>query len=742
MIILHKVAKNRALLLTIIVGIFLCAISNILYNHNYEQTCKKINLSDEELFVECKVSSFPEKEINRVSFCARIENCSEKEPIGKGVFVSVKDFKGKVHKGDKAKFKAKLLTADSATNEGAFDYKNYLKSLDVVCVCYPDKESVEITKNESLLRSIYDIRLEFIAACEKYIHRSGAGLVSAMLTGDRSGIDAQTGDNLKTAGIYHIVAISGLHLNLFIMAICDIIAKSKLGRRKKALWSFFSCVTIGLFVMVFTGFGISVIRAYIMMLILFSASLVPREANSKNSLFVTGFIVTILMPYTLYSVSWWLSFLSTLGVIDGARFADKIKTKFKISPLFFKIIGQTFIISFFTTVYTLPVTSYVFGYLPVYSWIANALVLPVMGVFIATGVVFAFSSAFLPVWASAGLGYVLTAMGEYISFVAKAVSAIPFATIDTYHNTFRRIFCFGICSFGTVVMMRKKQYVKMAAFVTAFTVAVGIFLVYNNHNSEMTITFADAGQGDCTLVEINGYNIMIDCGTQDRSESTISSLEAMIRAKNIRKLDAIFVTHYHTDHTNGAISLLEKGKSELLVLPKYYDFEEGEARENKENLLAAAAKSNTKIRYVEKGAKISLGNDANLEIISPNDEMFFENNDMSLIARVKYGKTKALFLGDAEDRALEHLMNEDIECDILKLAHHGGYCDMSEKIIKKAKPKACVASCGENNMYGHPDKRVLSALEEVGCDVYRTDHHGAVAVKADKKAKLTITTKR
>jgi len=730
------------LILAIAVSIIICAISNIVYNHNYDRLCKKINLSDDELSVECIIDSFPEREGERVSFSARIKKCNDKDLVGEGIYVFIKDFKDEIQKGDICKFASKLSCADSASNEGAFDYKNYLKSIDVVGVCYPAPESIKITKSKSILRGLYDIRLEFISSCKKYIHKSGSGLVSAVLTGDRTGIDAQTQNNLKTAGIYHIVAISGLHLNLFIIAVCDMIARSKMRRRKKALVSFVSAVTIGLFIMVFTGFGISVIRAYIMMLILFSAALVPRESDSKNSLFVTGFIVTASMPYTIYNVSWWLSFLSTLGVIDGVRFAGRIKDSKPLSSPVSNHFRQTFIISAFTAVYTLPVTSFVFGYLPMYSFLANAFVLPIMSIFMGFGVVFFFSSAFLPEIITVCLGYVLTAMGEYISIVAKWVSSLPYAVIDTYHDTFWRILCFGVCTFGAVKMMIKRKYVKMCAFILAFTVAVGAFLMYNGYDNKMKITFADAGQGDCTLLEVNGYDIMIDCGTQDRSGFNVSSLEALLRAKNIRKLDAIFITHYHTDHTNGAIQLLEKGKANLLVLPLYYDFEESEARENKEKLLSMAVKNNVRIKYVAKGTRINLGDDAKLEILSPSDEMFFENNDMSLVTKITYGKTKALILGDAEDKALRHLMDEDIESDILKLAHHGGYCDMSEETIKKINPKVSVASCGKNNIYGHPDKRVLNVLSEINCDIYRTDKSGAVTVKADKNAEITITLKR
>ncbi len=740
--ILHKRIKNRILLLTFCVGIIVCAISVIKYNYNYNQITDKLNSSDIEVSVFCKVSSFPNTKNGKTSFCAKIKECDDKAFIGEGVYVTVKDFKDKIQKGDYVSFNATLKLAEDASNEGEFDYRNYLKSLDVSSVCYPMEDAVKVTKKSSLFREIYEKRLEFITNCEKYIFKSGAGFVSAVLTGDRQMLSGEVSYCLKTAGIYHIVAISGLHLNLFILAICDTIKKSKMKRKKKALLSFIACMAIGIFVIVFTGFGISVIRAFIMMLIMFSGLIMPRESDSKNSLFLTGFIVVTFMPYTVYSVSWWLSFLSTLGVIDGVRFLEKISEKKFVSRLSSSYVGQTFIISAFTSLYTLPVTSYVFGYLPLFSFIANALVLPVMSILIALGVVFAFSSFFLPKIITIALGFALTAMGEYITFVAKTVSDFPFAIVTTYHDTLWRLLFLVVCAICLFNLIRKRKYIRMGVTMLCFMVAASAFLVYNSIDREMKITFADASQGDCTLLEINGYDIMIDCGTQSDPKYTISSIDAFLRAKNIRKLDALFITHYHTDHTNGAIELLKMGKAKKLVLPLYYDLREPKARETKEKLIKMAIKSCTEIQYVSEGSKVDVGDDATFEILSPNEEMFFENNDMSLVMKITYGKTKALLLGDTEEDAQRTFKDKDIDCDILKLAHHGDYCDAANSTIEKASPMVAIASCGKYNYYGHPDKRVLEILDGLDCKVLRTDKNGAVTVRANKEAKLKITTMR
>lgn len=734
--------KFRSQILLLAIALALASISVTAYNRNYERICKKINLCEEKTFIKCKIESFPKDKNGKTSFCARIIQSDEAWLVGEGIYVSAKGLDTAAEKGDEAELSAKLQLAQTNGNEGAFDYRNYLKSLDVAAVCYPGEGEVKIIEKDSPLKAVYGIRRNFVKNCEKYIKASGGGLVSAVITGDRTGIDEESADAFKKSGIYHIVAISGLHLNLFVLAVYAAIAKTSAKGRKKALLSLVLSAAVGIFVMIFTGFGVSVIRAFIMMLILGGGAVFRREYSGKNALLTAGFVIVISMPYSIYSVAMQLSFLSTLGVLVSSDVINALKEREKFALLTGNYIGNTFVTSVMTTLLTLPVTTASFGFVPMYGWIANVFVLPVMSYFMASGVIFALVSALLPQIFTAVCGAALTAASAYINAVARLVSSLPFAATDTYANALWFLFICIVIFVLYIRFVNKNSFKRAIAILLIFAVAGGGFLMYNKADSSLHITFADVGQGDCTLVQVNGCDIMIDCGTQGSSDYTASAVEAMLRAKNIKKLDAIVITHYHTDHTNIAADLLEKGKTELLVLPLYYDFTESEAKNNRYSLMENAAQSNTKIKYVSAGSHIDCGKDAKFEVISPSDSMFCENNDMSLIMKLTYGKTKVMFFGDAEEKGLQQCTQKDIECDIMKLPHHGGHSGTAEEIIKICGAKYAVASCGENNYYGHPDSRVLGYLGKYGCKVYRTDESGAVSMKSDKKGNIKITTMR
>jgi len=730
--------KHTSLILLFALLICVSAVSVMMYNLNYARLCDKVNALSDEVFIKCKIESFPEVKNQKTNLRARIIECSQSFLTGEGVYISSKGLGTKLQKGDYLQFTALPSLADQSGNEGAFDWRNYLKSLDVSVACYPEGNRVKIIRTHSPLQKIYAMRQAFVAKCKSYISPQGAALVSAVITGERTGIDDESKLSFQKAGIYHIVAISGLHLNLFVFGMYAVIARIRARRRKKAMLSFAASCAAGVFVMIFTGFGVSVIRAFVMMLILGFGAVMPREYDSKNALFMAFFIIIIIMPFTVYSVAMWLSFLSTLGVILSMDIIKRLKDSPRLEFLHESIVGTTFITSAMTTLLTLPVTASAFGYIPFYGWIANALVLPFMAFFMGCSVVF----AFVPKACAKVFGYALTGMAAYITQVAKGVSALPYATLDVYADVAVKIIFVILAGALLIYCIHKEALGKAIAIILILTVAAGGFLVYNKLNDNwLCITFADVGQGDCTLVQKGSQSIMIDAGTKGEPDYSEESISSMLRAKNIAKLDAMIITHFHTDHTNIAASLIEDEKAKKLIVPLYYDITQSDARKNRQELLQAAVKSNTAIQYVASGSVIGLGDGTAIEVLSPSDDMFAENNDMSLVLRLKHGKTVAMMFGDAEDMELTKCLDSDISCDIMKLPHHGGYSENSKLIIEKCNAKLAVASCGKNNSYGHPDRRILKFAEDASCDVYRTDICGAITVKANKNQKIKLSTR-
>ena len=127
-----------------------------------------------------------------------------------------------------------------------------------------------------------------------------------------------------------------------------------------------------------------------------------------------------------------------------------------------------------------------------------------------------------------------------------------------------------------------------------------------------------------------------------------------------------------------------------------------------------------------------------MTILAPIDDSYSELNDYSVVVRVDYGSTSALFTGDAEALSEEemlsrHALSGKLDCDLLKVGHHGSESSSTKAFLEKVSPNMAIISCGEDNKYGHPNRKTLDSLNTLKIPYYRTDLEGSILIKSDGK---------
>ena len=105
-------------------------------------------------------------------------------------------------------------------------------------------------------------------------------------------------------------------------------------------------------------------------------------------------------------------------------------------------------------------------------------------------------------------------------------------------------------------------------------------------------------------------------------------------------------------------------------------------------------------------------------------------NNYSAVVRLECDKTSFLFMGDAEAEAEGEIMEKggNVQCDVLKVGHHGSKTSSELSFLQRANPKYAIISCGENNKYGHPHKETLEKLNNIKTEVLRTDILGTIKI--------------
>lgn len=237
------------------------------------------------------------------------------------------------------------------------------------------------------------------------------------------------------------------------------------------------------------------------------------------------------------------------------------------------------------------------------------------------------------------------------------------------------------------------------------------------------IHFIDVGQGDCILLECDGAFAIIDAGDADAWDSIRSYLLEL----DVEQLEYAFISHIHADHTGSMNKLLKEFPVGQMILP---DGEKGPEPTtfSYEKILTTLAEKSIDTTVAAVGESYALGG-GTITVLGngvPTDNQ----NDISTALRFAAGDFVFLTTGDGEKAVEQDLMERKtaLKADLFKAAHHGSSTSNSAEFLKKVKPQIVVASCGQNNDYGHPHRETAENCKAVGAQLLRTDTMGSIIV--------------
>lgn len=238
----------------------------------------------------------------------------------------------------------------------------------------------------------------------------------------------------------------------------------------------------------------------------------------------------------------------------------------------------------------------------------------------------------------------------------------------------------------------------------------------------MRVYFFNVGQGDAALAVSEGAAILFDAGTNENEERLIAYIERL----GIKSIDCMVLSHPHDDHIGGADAVIEAFDVETVIMP---DIEADE--KSYYELLGCIEDEDCAVYEAYEGEVWQFG-DMSVTVLSPWTQFGDANLDGAVV-RLDYGETSFLFTGDCEGEA-EALLTERaadaLDCDVLKVGHHGSDNASSDAFLGAVSPQIAVISCGEYNEYGHPHTNVLSRLSACGAAIARTDRDGTVTVES------------
>ena len=640
-----------------------------------------------------------------------------------------------LRQGDRIAAKGMLRRPAAAHNPGDFDFRAWLAGQNIhtqLSVAAAARVLVLARDQDPpLIRWIVrPLREHILRAVARSLPGQQGALLSALLIGVRSDIDDELRDQFSRVGVVHVLAVSGLHVGFVLAALHFLIRLLRLPFRSRLP---LLLALLYLYVLV-TGSAPPVLRAAITAALLLAAPLFERRYNPANAIALAALILLIINPHDLLAPSFQLSFAAALGILLiygrlNRRAAARIPHWQRQERRWLKAALQLLMVSLAAQIATLPLTAWYFNLVPVYGLLANLAVVPLVSVITIIGF-----AAVLIAWPAPFLGeLLLRAAGALlqllISIVTRAAE-LPGAALEVPRPSLLLLALFYLLLALMLTWQRRRA--ACASLVLLLLAAnLWIWPQALRRTRPLQLLFFDVGQGDAALIAFpNGCRYLIDGGdANERYDTGRQTLLPWLRRHGIRRLDAAFVTHSHSDHAGGISSLLAAGRIKRLYHPG------GAAAGAFAALDSTAARHGVPVHSAGAGTEFYPAAGGWLRILHPPGlpgEPWDENNG-SMVVRLQYGRCVFLFLADLEQEGERQLLacGGHLRSDVVKVAHHGSPTASSGELIAAAAPRYAVISAGRGNRFGLPAPEVVARWQQAGARILRTDAEGALLFSCD-----------
>jgi competence protein ComEC len=570
-----------------------------------------------------------------------------------------------------------------------------------------------------------------------------AGVTTAVLIGDRSGLAIEDERRLQAAGTYHVIAISGG--NIAILAVLLSIGGRILlvPPRLAAVATAGGLLAYG---MVAAG-AASVERAVTVAVIVLAARALDHRGPPLNALALAAVIGVAVCPIVALDPAFMLSFGATVGILLGAGRLAPSRPRGTAGPIrrVGLALGTLLAATACAEIVLAPVAASLFGQVTFAGLLLNFVAIPLMTVVQVAGLVILATSSWIePVASVAAVCGHAAALGLLQS--ARLVDLAPWLAVDVRAPAAWLVGAYYASVAGLFVAPVRR-------FAGAgFLVASGLLLggpdiaardAVPAASMPLRVVVLDVGQGDATLVAMpGGRMLLVDAGGvatfggPAAEDSPVAFdigervLFPALQALGARRLHGLVVTHGDPDHLLGAEGLLKRLTTgaiwEGVPVPPHG----GLAR-----LMSLAASTGTAWRTVQPGDTDLIGL-VQIRVLHPplpEWERQRVRNDDSIVLEVRIGHVSIVLPGDigeeGERAILERL--EPGRMVVLKAPHHGSATSSTPALLERLRPVAVVFSCGRDNRFGHPHPAVVARYRALGTAMLSTADDGAVFVETD-----------
>ena len=582
-----------------------------------------------------------------------------------------------------------------------------------------------------------------------------AGLAAGILVGLRERVDRTLAADFATAGVSHVVAISGWNI-----AIVAALVGAVLRGRSRRLVTLGILGTVVAYV-VAAGASPSVVRAAVMAGVALMARESGRAGRAPAALGMAAAVLLLVEPAMIGDAGFRLSVMATAGLLAWANpLSERLRRLGggRMPGWLAEGLG----ISLAAQAATLPDVLATFGRLSLVSPVVNLAVVPLVPAAMLGGLVAMLAGglamlgappliatvAGLPGWlvlhvivsvvrAAAAIPFAAVTLPPGVAAAAAAVSGLVILGAPTLLPHVRRLLPARrarrpapapVTAPGPRTTRTIGRTERFGLVAVAIVIAIAGAALGDAVHRETRLTVLDVGQGDSILLEARtGARMLVDGGPDP--DRVLLALDERIPPWD-RRLDVLVLTHPHEDHVAGLARILERYRVGRVYEPGMRGPGPGWAAWD------AELHDGPPHGILSTGAHLRLG-EVRLSVLWPDPgsvpikppDTGTGINNVSIVFLGEANGRRFLLMGDVEQGIDPTLLARGLpRVDVLKIAHHGSKTATTQAFVDAVRPRVAIASAGTGNPYGHPARSTLDRVRASGARVYRTDQDGSVEV--------------
>ena len=705
---------------------------------------------DGRLYLEGTVRHEPEKLVNRSRWqvtAERLWHPAGAEEITGDILVTLRTVRRDWRYGDRVRFWVRPLVPQDSGNPGGFDYATYLARRAIYATGFldGDQEVELLARHRGALRVfIEDIRRDIRRFIERNLSRDSGALLAALVVGDMGGITKETRTAFTAAGVNHVLSISGLHVAMLGLVVFVFI-------RYGAQFSTFLMLRLNLFkvaafcsfvaVVFYTalaGAMVPTVRSAIMIGVYQLAVLLDREEEVFASLTLAALLIGLVWPGVVADISFQLSFLAVLFIVWGMRKfyhrppagkRDELPQERRWLTARLRQASMHLAVPLLATLGTGPLIAHYFGHVSLAGFVANPLIVPLVGfIVVPLGLLIGFFAVLAP-----ATGILFVGVAEWLlsvtAWLVQLLTRLPFANLAVPSpNALEIALLYGLL---VSLFAFKKNVHRMAALAlgVALLVADGSYWWHERYQRKgLRVTHLNVGQGDAAVVELPGSKVMlIDAGGAaigdfDTGEAIVAPY---LRSRKILKVDYLVVTHPRIDHYGGMRAIASEFSPQ--------EFWSGAARGQTgrfDDLEEALEQARIPRVALDDRQPCRTIDQVRLCALYPAAA---KSQEGSVVLRLEFGKLRYLFAGDVDKRDEMLLLQraDEVRSAVLKVPRHGGPTASTREFIAAVRPAIAVISAGARSRNEAQREEVAERYEQAGAEILRTSHDGAIVVETD-----------